>query len=93
MLEAVDWPAEVIRQVPGCSSRFQAYTSANAAYAVALVSENALRLVDDEVESSAVLSWVRGRQFLDRQWPNLTYRDWAAEAAQHVGFMKERPFV
>jgi molybdopterin/thiamine biosynthesis adenylyltransferase len=93
LLEAVDWPAEVIRQVPGCSSRFQAYTSVSAAYAVALVSENALRVVDGEVDSSKVLSWVRGRQFLDRQWPKLTYRDWATGAEQHVGVTLERPIV
>lgn len=93
MLEAVDWPAEVIRQVPGCSSRFQAYTSANAAYAVALASENALRLIDGEVDSSTVLSWVRGQKFLDKHWPNLKHREWAAEAARHVGLTIERPFV
>lgn len=93
LLEAIDWPGEVIRQVPGCSSRFQAYTSANAAYAVALVSENILQLIDGEVESSKILSRVRGRQFLDRQWQGLTYRDWAADAAEHVGITKERPFV
>lgn len=93
LLEAVDWPDEVVRQVPGCSSRFQAYTSANAAYAVALVSENALRVIDGEVHSSKVLSWVRGRQFLDKHWPMLRYRDWAADAAQHVGVTKERPFI
>ena len=92
-LEAVDWPAEVMRQVPGCSSRFQAYTAANAAYAVALASENALRLIDDEVESSAVLSWVRGQEFLDKHWPNLKHREWAADAAKHVGLTKERPFI
>lgn len=93
LLEAIEWPDGVIRQVPGCSSRFQAYTSANAVYAVALVSENALRVVDGEVESSKVLSWVRGRQFLDRQWLKLTYRDWATVAEQHVGVTLERSFV
>lgn len=92
-LEAIDWPAEVIRQVPGCSSRFQAYTAANAAYVVALASENALRLIDGEVKSSTVLSWVRGQEFLDRQWPNLKHRDWAADVAKHVGLTKERPFI
>lgn len=92
-LEAVDWPAEVIRQVPGCSSRFQAYTAANAAYAVALASENALRLIDDEVESSTVLSWVRGQEFLDKHWSNLKHREWAVDAAKHVGLTKERPFI
>ncbi|AEG67311.1 ThiF family adenylyltransferase [Ralstonia solanacearum] len=93
LLEAIDWPGEVIRQVPGCSSRFQAYTSANAAYAVALVSENVLQVIDGEVESSKILSWVRGRQFLDKQWQGLTYREWAADAAEHVGITKERPFA
>ncbi|WP_321819831.1 MULTISPECIES: HesA/MoeB/ThiF family protein [unclassified Burkholderia] len=93
LLEAIDWPSDVTRQVPGCSSRFQAYTSANAAYAVALVSENVLRVIDGEVESSTILSWVRGRQFLDKQGQDLRYREWAADAAEHVGITKERPFV
>lgn len=92
-LEAVDWPPEVIRQVPGCSSRFQAYTSANAAYAVALVSENALLAIDGEFETSKVVSMVRGRRFLDKQWPGLVFRDWASEAEQHVAVTMERPFV
>lgn len=92
-LEAFDWPAEVIRQVPGCSSRFQAYTAANAAYAVALASENALRLIDGEVESSTVLSWVRGQEFLDKQWPNLKHRAWAVDAAKQVGLTIQRPFL
>jgi molybdopterin/thiamine biosynthesis adenylyltransferase len=92
-LEAIDWPDGVIRQVPGCSSRFQAYTSANAAYAVAMVSENALLLIDGEMNSSKIVSWVRGRQFLDTQWPKLTYRGWAQSAEQHIGIMLERPFV
>jgi len=93
LLEAIDWPSEVVKQVPGCSSRFQASTSANAGYAVALVSENILQVIDEEVESSKILSWIRGRQFLDKQWQSLMYRDWAADAAEHVGMIKERPFV
>ena len=93
MLEAIDWPNQIMRQVPGCSSRFQAYTSANAEYAVALVSENALRMVDGELEKSSVISWVRGRQFLDKQWPNLRYRDWANAAEHYVGLAMERPFL
>ncbi|WP_188380153.1 ThiF family adenylyltransferase [Oxalicibacterium faecigallinarum] len=92
-LEAINWPAEVIKKVPGCSSRFQAYTAANAAYAVALISENALRLIDEELETSQMLSWVRGRQFLDKQWSNLTYREWAEQASPHVGVTIERSFV
>ncbi len=91
-LEAVDWPEAVIRQVPGCSSRFQAYTSANAAYAVALVAENALKVVDGGLDLSKVISWVRGQQFLDRQWPNLTLRGWAVDAERHYAVVKERPF-
>lgn len=93
LLEAVDWPSEVIQQVPGCSSRFQAYTSANAGYAVALVAENILQVIDGEVENSKILSWVRGRSFLDKQWQGLRYHDWAADAAEHVGITKERAFV
>lgn len=92
-LEAVDWPPEVIQQVPGCSSRFQAYTPANAAYAVALTSENALRLLDDEVERSIVISWIRGQEFLDKHWQNLKLREWASDAAPHIGLTKERPFI
>lgn len=91
-LEAINWPEDIIRQVPGCSSRFQAYTAANAAYAVALVSENALRVIDDELKESQILSWVRGRQFLDKQLSNLTYRVWAEKAASHVGVTLERAF-
>jgi hypothetical protein len=45
-LEAVTWPEEVIHQEPGCSSRFQSYTASAAAYAVALVVENVLKLID-----------------------------------------------
>jgi molybdopterin/thiamine biosynthesis adenylyltransferase len=92
-LEAIDWPDGVLRKVPGCSSRFQAYTSANAAYAVALVTENALLLIDEEINSSKVVSWVRGRQFLDKQWPNLEFRDWAKCAEQHAGIVLERAFI
>jgi len=92
-LEAVDWPDDVIRQVPGCSSRFQAYTSANAAYAIALISENTLQAIDSEINNSKILSWVRGQEFLDKNWPMLTYRDWAADAMQHIGIVKERLFT
>ncbi|MCE4058736.1 ThiF family adenylyltransferase [Pandoraea sputorum] len=92
-LEAIDWPEDVIRQVPGCSSRFQAYTAANAAYAVALVSENALRVIDGDVASSNVLSWVRGRKFVDKHELRAKFRPWAEDAAEQVGVIKERPFV
>lgn len=93
LFEAIDWPSEVIQQVPGCSSLFQAYTSANAGYAAALVSENILHVIDGEVASSKVYSWVRGREFLDKQWQGLRYHEWAQDAAEHVGITKERPFV
>lgn len=93
LFEAIDWPSDVTQQVPGCSSRFQAYTSASATYAVALVSENALQLIDGEVEDSKILSWVRGRQFLDKHRLDLKYHEWAADAAEHVGITKERPFI
>jgi hypothetical protein len=57
------------------------------------MSENVLQVIDGEVKSSKILSWVRGRQFLDKQWRNLTYRGWAADAEEHVGITKERPFL
>lgn len=93
-LEAVTWPDEVIRQEPGCSSRFQSYTAAAAAHAVALIVENALKLIDgtNYVASPKVVSWVRGQQFLDKHWPGLALRAWAKGAALHDGLTMERPF-
>ena len=91
-LEAVTWPDEVIRQEPGCSSRFQSYTAAAAAHAVALVAENALKMIDGNVSAPRVASWVRGQRFLDEHWPGLVLREWAALAAPHDGLVMERPF-
>ncbi|TVT73196.1 MAG: ThiF family adenylyltransferase [Denitromonas halophila] len=93
-LEAVSWPDEVIRREPGCSSRFQSYTAAAAAHAVALVIESALNLIDgaDGSETGQVVSWVRGQRFLDKQWPGLTLRGWALPAATHEGLIMTRPF-
>jgi len=92
-LEAIEWPKEVIRQEPGCSSRFQAYTAAQAAYAVALVAEQAINLIDGKVFESAVHSWVRGQQFLDKNWPGLSLRDWAENAKPHDGLIIKRNFI
>lgn len=93
-LEAVSWPDEVIRREPGCSSRFQSYTAAAAAHAVALVTENALDLIDgaDGSATAHVVSWVRGQHFLDKHWPGLAIRDWALPAAPHEGLILTRPF-
>lgn len=93
-LEAVTWPDEVIRLEPGCSSRFQSYTAAAAAHAVALIVENALKLIDgtNGATSPKVVSWVRGQQFLDERWPDLALRAWAKGAAPHDGLTMERPF-
>jgi threonine dehydrogenase-like Zn-dependent dehydrogenase len=93
-LEAVTWPDEVMRQEPGCSSRFQSYTAAAAAHAVALIVENALKLIDgtDCTASPKIMSWVRGQQFLDKHWPGLALRAWAKDAAPHDGLTMERPF-
>ncbi len=92
-LQSVDWPESVIRQVPGCSSRFQAYTAAHAAYAVALVAENAIRLVDAPHLDGRLMSWVRGQKFLDECWPGLALRDWAAAvASDSLGVLIERAF-
>jgi molybdopterin/thiamine biosynthesis adenylyltransferase len=92
-LEAVTWPHDVIRQEPGCSSKFQSYTAAAAAHAVALVAENALRLIDGTDQESEVISWVRGYRFLDKNWPGLELRDWAKQAMPHDGILISRPFL
>ena len=94
-LEAVSWPDDVIRREPGCSSRFQSYTAAAAAHAVALVTENALGLIDgtDGSAEARVVSWVRGQRFLDKHWPGLALRDWALPAARHDGLILDRPFL
>jgi len=91
-LGAVDWPDDVIRQEPGCSSRFQSYTAAAAAYAVALVAENALKMLDGAVVEPRVVSWVRGQRYLNDQRSDLALRDWAATAATHDGLLIERAF-
>lgn len=91
-LEAVVWPDEVIRQEPGCSSRFQSYTAVAAAYAVALVTENTLKVVDKLPFESKTISWVRGQSYLDQSWPGLVLRDWAQEAFDKDGMILERSF-
>jgi hypothetical protein len=91
-LEAVTWPDEVIRLEPGCSSRFQSYTAAAAAHAVALVAENALKLIDGPAQAPRVISWVRGQRFLDEHWPGLELREWAQPALHHNGLVMERAF-
>jgi molybdopterin/thiamine biosynthesis adenylyltransferase len=93
-LEAVTWPADVIRREPGCSSQFQSYTAAAAGHAVALVAENALDLIDgaDDTATARVVSWVRGQRFLDRNWPGLALRAWALPAGPHDGLILSRPF-
>jgi molybdopterin/thiamine biosynthesis adenylyltransferase len=91
-LGAVDWPDDVIKQEPGCSSRFQSYTAVAAAYAVAIVAENALKIVDGAIVEPRVISWVRGQRYLDDQRSDLALRDWAATAAPHDGLVIERAF-
>lgn len=93
-LEAVVWPKEVIRREPGCSSRFQSYTAAAAAHAVALVVEQALDLIDGRASTAAaqVVSWVRGQRYLDKHWPGLELKVWAQDAAPHDGLILTRAF-
>lgn len=91
-LGAVSWPPEVIRQEPGCSSKFQSYTASAAGYAVALVAENTLKLIDGDAPAPRVISWVRGQRFLDKHWQGLELREWAMDAAPHDGLLMERPF-
>lgn len=93
-LEAVDWPIGVIRQEPGCSSRFQSYTASSAAHAVALVAESALDMIDNShhTSDSLVRSWVRGQKYLDKHWPGLNHKEWAKTANTHDGLMIIRQF-
>lgn len=93
-LEAITWPDEIMRQEPGCSSRFQSFTAAAAIHAVALIAENALQLIDGNSGDvpSKIVSWVRGQRFLDKHWPGLALRTWAKDATPHDGLTIERPF-
>jgi len=90
--KAVSWPDEVIQNEPGCSSRFQSYTATAAAYAVALVSEQALDMLDNNIYKPQVISWVRGQQYLDMHWPGLTLLEWAKEASTKDGLLIKRSF-
>ena len=93
-LEAVVWPSEVIRQEPGCSSRFQSYTAAAAEHAVALVAECALEMIDNPEASlePMVRSWIRGQRYLDKHWPGLMHKEWAKAACEHDGLTMIRQF-
>lgn len=94
-LEAVVWPSEVMRQEPGCSSRFQSYTAAAAEHAIALVAECALEMIDNstgDIFDPTVRSWVRGQSFLDRYWAGLTHKEWAKAACDYDGLIMNRMF-
>jgi len=78
-LEAIDWPEEVYRQEPGCSSLFQSYTGAAATHAVALIVEQTLDVIDGHPGTARVVSWVRGQRYLDRHWMGLVLRPWAQQ--------------
>lgn len=93
-LEAVTWPKEVLRQEPGCSSRFQSYTAVAAEHAVALVSECALEMIDNSAVSlePIVRSWVRGQHYLDKHWSGLTHKEWAQAAIPYDGLTIIRQF-
>ncbi len=90
-LQAVNWPKDVMQKEPACSSEFQCYTSAAATHAVALVSEAALALIDNQVDHPVIRSWVRGQHFLDTHYPGLKHRDWAEKAVPFDGISLERP--
>ncbi|MCT7306239.1 ThiF family adenylyltransferase [Ralstonia wenshanensis] len=84
-IQAVRWPADVIQREPGCSSQFQSYTHSAAAYAIGLVSEAALDLIDGDVTKPLVRSWVRGQQYLDDHFLGLRHESWAMKAADCEG--------
>lgn len=89
-LQAVTWPPEVMRHEPACNSEFQAYTSAAAVFAVALVAESALELLDGQQRAPRTKSWVRGYSYLNAQYAGLALRDWAAKAGEFDGVLIER---
>ena len=89
-LQAVTWPPDVMRREPACNSEFQAYTSAAAAHAVALVAESALELLDGQVSAPRIRSWVRGYGYLHVQHAGLALREWAAKAGEFDGVIIER---
>jgi len=91
-LQAITWPDEVIQLEPGCSSRFQSYTAAAAAHAIALVAEQSLKLLEHSVIESQIISWVRGQRYLDEHWEGLKLREWALKAQSQDGIIIERLF-
>lgn len=91
-LEAVLWPDDVIRKQPGCSSRFQSYTAVAAGYAVAMVAEQTLDMLDNGISAPRIVSWVRGQKYLDKQWPGLTHRDWVTPEVSQDSWIQIRSF-
>ncbi|MBI3286185.1 MAG: ThiF family adenylyltransferase [Burkholderiales bacterium] len=89
---AINWPTDVMLREPGCSSQFQSYTHAAASYAVAMVSEAALGLLDGEVPAPLLRSLVRGRRFLEKVRQGLSYREWSANAADRDLTIWDRPW-
>jgi hypothetical protein len=91
-LQAVDWPLDVIQREPGCSSDFQSYTAAAATYAVGLVTEAALALVDGTVNQAHVRSWVRSQHYVNAHYPGLELREWARMPLASDGVLLQRPW-
>lgn len=88
-LQAVEWPKNIMQKEPSCSSEFQSYTSAAAQFAVALVVEAALDLLDDKISNPIVRHWIRGQAFLDTHSPGLVLREWAFEGSKFDGISME----
>ncbi|HJW56937.1 MAG TPA: ThiF family adenylyltransferase [Burkholderiaceae bacterium] len=89
-LQAVRWPEDVMLREPGCNSSFQSYTSSQAGYAVSLVAETALALLDTQVDRASIRSWVRGQKFLDKHRAGLRLEPWAFSAVSFDGILLER---
>lgn len=88
--DAIEWPDQVYQQNPGCTSTFQSYTDAAATYAVGMVTEQILSMIDKPPIQTHVTSWVRGQNYLDAQWEGLKLKDWASAAADFDGMILER---
>lgn len=75
--QAFDWPDDVLQREPGCSSRFQSYTAAEAMHAVALIATAALDLLDGMISTPTIRSWVRGEVYIQSHASTACRRQWA----------------
>ena len=91
-LEAIEWPPDILEQEPGCSSEFQAYSSVAAGYAVSMIAEDALSIIDGKLKCSRVRSWLRGQSFRGELKEGSCLRSWARDLQQDEAQIVTRRF-